>query len=112
MRKTLLLLFISWLFAGCSLVQTGSVSRAYETYQEQDYERTLELISLAQKVHDLPPELNAELGHLKAQTYAQMGMTEKADNLFRHLGEHYRDTEYGYLAYERLQNSKPTDNAE
>lgn len=107
MKKVFLLLLVGSIITGCSgLIQTGSVSQAYESYQEQDYPRTLQLISLAQKVNDISPELNAELNYLKAQTYAQLGMVEKSDNLFRYLGEQHKNTEYGYLAYEKILKSK------
>ena len=64
------------------------------------------MISLAQKVNDMSPELSAELNYLKAQTYDKLGMAEKSDNLYRYLGEQHKDTEYGYLAYQKISNSK------
>ena len=107
MKKIFLFLLIVSL-AACGTVQTGAVSRAYEKYESKDYERALELISFAQKVDDLPPELNAELTYLKAQTFEQMGMKEKSDNLLLHLAEQYRNTEYGSLVNKKL-NSTATD---
>lgn len=107
MKKILSLLLVTVFFTGCAgMVQTGSVSRAYESYDEQDYQKTLEMISFAQKVHDMTPELAAELNYLKAQTYAQLGMTKESDNLFRYLGEQHKNTEYGYLAHEKIRGTK------
>lgn len=104
MKKIFLFLFISSFIAACSAVQTGSLSRAYETYEEKDYQRTLELISFAQNVNDTSSELSAELSYLKAQTYAQLGMKEQSDNLFRHLAEQHKNTEYGYLAHKKIKD--------
>lgn len=107
MKKIVLIAFASVLFSGCSgMIQTGAVSRAYEAYEAQDYKRTLELISFAQKVEGITPSLEAELTYLKAQTYSKQGKEEKAQRLFRFLAKELKNTEYGYLAYEKMKNSK------
>jgi len=101
--KTILLVLATVFITGCSgLIQTGSVTRAYESYAMKDYPRTLEMIALAQNVDNLNPELNAELLFLKAETYAQLGKTRESENLFRSLAKNHGTTEYGFLAHEKL----------
>ena len=109
MKSIALILCAATIMTGCGAIQTGSVSRAYETYENQDYQRTLDLISFAQKVNELPSELSAELNYLKAKTYAQQGDTEKSNSLFRYLAEHHRDTAFGYLAYKEAETSNNSD---
>lgn len=95
-----LLLFV----AGCTgLLQTGSISKAYETYENENYAKTLKLITQAENVSDVTPELRAELTYLKAQTYWQLGQRKKAGTLFKYLKDQHKDSQYGYLAAERLE---------
>jgi len=98
MMKMILLFLLGAFISACGSVQTGAVSRAYEKYEEKDYERAIELITFAQNVDDPSSELHAELSYLKALSYEQLGQREKADNLFRHIAKNYESTEYGSLA--------------
>ncbi len=92
------------LVVGCAgLVQTGSLSGAYESYENKDYEETLKLIRLAENITEINPELKAELTYLKAQTYEEMGENETAETLYQFLKEHHNDSQYGHLAAKRLE---------
>ena len=91
------------LVAGCAgLIQTGSISKAYESYENEKYTKTLRLITQAESISDVTPELRAELTYLEARTYWQLGEKGKADTLFQYLKDQHKDSQYGYLAAERL----------
>lgn len=88
---------------GCSgVIQIGSVSEAYKSYDRQKYEKTLTLISRAESIGATTPGLEAKLTYLKAQTYEQMGEAETAETLYEYLRDQHSDSQYGYLAAQRL----------
>ncbi len=96
---------LALLVTGCAtLAQTGSIEKAYEQYEAQEYEATLELIIRAEHVKETNPETKAELTYLKAQTYEKMGQKEKAITLYEYLKEQHADSQYGYLANKKLGN--------
>ncbi|MEM7194652.1 MAG: hypothetical protein AAF402_06860 [Pseudomonadota bacterium] len=108
--KTFFIIAVAVLVTGCSgLIQTGTVSRAYESFSEKDYTTALEMISLAQKVQQMTPELEAELSFLKGRTYAALGEDEKSEEIFRALVATHQNTEHGYLASERLAQAAQDD---
>lgn len=92
------------LIAGCTgLAQTGSISKAYETYERGNYVQTLKLITRAEYISMATPELKAELTYLRAQTYHKLSQNEKAYTLFEYLRDQHEDSQYGYLAAKRLE---------
>lgn len=92
------------LIAGCGgLMQTGSISKAYKTYELGHYAQTLKLITQAEYISMATPELRAELTYLRAQTYRKMSEDEKANTLFEYLRDQREDSQYGYLAAKRLE---------
>lgn len=103
MKKVVLVGLILSL-AGCaSLAQTGSVSKAYETYERGRYAKTLKLITQAENFSTVTPELRAELTYLRAQTYRKLSQNEKAYTLFEYLKDQHKDSQYGYLAAKHLE---------
>ena len=104
--KTFLLAGTLLFTAGCTgLMQTGSISKAYETYENGNYAKTLKLITQAENISDVSPALRAELTYLRAQTFRQLGQTEEANTLFEYLKDQHKDTQYGYLAAQQLGQS-------
>lgn len=102
MKKTLIFSFVV-LVTGCtSFAQTASIEKAYEQYETQDYEDTLELIIRAENVKETTSEMKAELTYLKAQTYEKLGQPEKAATLYEYLKDQHADSQYGYLAIKKL----------
>lgn len=102
MKKIILASSLLFL-AGCAgVIQMGSVSDAYKSYERQKYEKTLKLISQAESIRPTTRDLKAELTYLKAQTYEGMGDAEKAETLYEYLRDQHGDSQYGYLANERL----------
>jgi len=101
--KKLIVAIFALLIAGCSsMIQKGSISKAYETFQDQHYDETLKYIARAETVDELNPEKKAELTYLKAETYEKMGENEKAKALYQYLKDQYKDSQYGYLAAKKL----------
>lgn len=97
--KKIALIGMMVFLAGCTgLMQTGSISKAYEAYENQEYASTLKLITQAENISKVTPELKAELTHLKAHTFSKLGQNEKATTLFEYLKDQHKDSQYGYLA--------------
>jgi len=92
------------LMSGCAgLAQTGSVTKAYDRYEHGAYEATLSLITRAEALGTVTPELKAELTYLRAMTYGELGRKADAYTLFEYLKEQHEDSQYGYLAAMRLE---------
>ena len=90
--------------AGCAgLAQTGSITKAYETYENGHYAKTLKLITQAENFSTVSPEFKAELTYLRAQTYRKLSQNEKAYTLFEYLKDQHKDSQYGYLAAKHLE---------
>ena len=104
--KKIFLASLVLLVTGCaSVLQTASISQAYENYEDKDYEETLKLISQAESISKTTPELKAELTYLKAQTYEEMGQYETAETLYEYLKDQHKDSQYGYLAAKWLEKN-------
>ena len=104
MKKAVLLSMVLSLTGCATVLRTGSISEAYKNYEAQKYEDTLRLIRQANSVEATGPETRAELTYLKAQTYEKMGQIEKATTLYEYLKEQRADSQYGYLAKQKLLN--------
>ena len=102
MQKVILLAFTILIAACAGTIQSASISEAYKKYELEDYEQTLELITQAENIRATTPEMKAELTYLKAQVLENMGQQKIADTLYQYLAEEHQDSQYGYLARERL----------
>ncbi|MEE4190459.1 MAG: hypothetical protein V2I66_02710 [Halieaceae bacterium] len=102
LRKPLLLMLGLQLVACTSLIQSTSLTDAYKMYERGDYERTLALIARAETVTEPTPDMLAELTYLKAQTHERLGHAATAQSLYSYLAEQHSQTQYGYLASQRL----------
>jgi len=88
-----------------SMIQSTSISKAYQEYGLQEYERTLELITRAENVKETTREMKAELTYLKAQAHESSGRQQIANTLYEYLAEEHRHSQYGYLANRKLGSS-------
>lgn len=102
MKKILLLALTFSLTACASTIQSTSLSEAYKKYEQQEFERTLILITRAENAKDTTPEMKAELTYLKAQTFEKLGRQKIANILYEYLVEEHKNSQYGYLASEKL----------
>ena len=96
-----------FLIAGCAnTIQTASIVEAYKEFDAEDYEETLELITLAENANPTTQEMKAELTYLKAQTYEKLGNRKKSSTLYEYLKEEHADSQYGYFAIQKLKEGK------
>lgn len=103
---TIALLAVALTLGACSsLIQTASISKAYKHYERQQYDRTLELISQAENAESMSDETKAELTYLKAMTYQGLGDDETANTLYEYLVQQHSDSQYGYRAVKKLNES-------
>jgi len=102
--RTLFILFSAIFISACAgVIQTASISEAYKKYDDQQYTRTLELISRAENAKSITDETKAELTFLKANTYESLGQTYKAVALYNYLEEQHTKSQYSYLASKKLE---------
>ena len=102
MQKVLLLALTLFVAACAGTIQSASLSEAYKKYELQEFERTLELITMAENVKETTPEMKAELTYLKAQAHESLGQQKIAITLYEYLAEEHKDSQYGYLASKKL----------
>lgn len=105
--KALLACSVLLATACANTIQSTSVSEAYRAYERQEYGRTLALITRAENVNATPRELKAELTYLKALAHGQLDQKEVALALYHYLAEQHKDSQYGYLAVQRLGKNRP-----
>lgn len=101
-QKVLLLVSTLFLASCSSMIQSTSVTAAHKKYELQKFERTLELITRAENARATTPEMKAELTYLKARSHEGLGEQEIANTLYKYLAEQHRDSQYGYLASNKL----------
>ena len=102
--KQIVIVSLVFLFVGCAnTIQTASIVEAYKEFDAEDYEETLELITLAENAQAMTPEMRAKLTYLKAQSYEKLGDRSKASTLYEYLKEEHADSQYGYFASKRLE---------
>lgn len=101
-QKILLVTLALFVSACASTIQSTSLSEAYKKYELQEFERTLELITRAENVKETTPEMKAELTYLKAQVHENLGQHAIANTLYEYLSQEHKDSQYGYLASEKL----------
>lgn len=101
--KALFLISLTMLVTGCaSTIQSASVSEAYKKFEKKEYKHTMELINRAENSKHTPPEMKAELTYLKAQTYEKLGQKNVAKILYEYLVEEHGNSQYAYLAADKL----------
>ena len=101
--QKILLLTLTLFVAGCAgTIQSASLSEAYKKYELEEFDRTLELITRAENVKEPHREMKAELTFLKAQTHESLGQEEIAHALYEYLAQEHKDSQYGYLASNKL----------
>ncbi|MEM6775884.1 MAG: hypothetical protein AAF933_13090 [Pseudomonadota bacterium] len=105
-RKLVLLAFLMNTAACASLIQSTSLADAYKAYEREDFERTLELISRSENIADPSREMKAELTYLKANAHERLGEEAVANTLYAYLAAEHGDSQYGYLASEKLEPSR------
>ena len=104
MKKVLVLSLVIVLSACASQVQKGAITLAYSNFEDRDYEDTLIYINQAENAKETSAELKAELTYLKARTYEKMGKYSDAKALYGYLVEQHPQSQYSYLAKEKLEN--------
>ena len=76
--------------------------RGVQKFDQEEYHRTLELITRAENASETSPEMKAELIYLKARTHERLGQQKIAATLYEFLAKEHNDSQYGYLAIEKL----------
>ena len=106
MKNLVKLLAVSTLLlvlAACAgTMQTASVLEAYKHFENKEYDKTLVLIKLAENSQEASKEKKAELTYLKAEAYSKLGQSDTAETLYKYLAEQHSDSQYGYLASQKL----------
>jgi outer membrane protein assembly factor BamD (BamD/ComL family) len=101
--RVIFLLLISITISGCAgMAQQGALSRAYSNFQDGDYEDVIELTSNAERYQEPTHQMKAEIIYLKALALEKLGREKEAQGLFKYLSQEFIDTQYGFMAKEKL----------
>jgi len=104
--KTGIIVFVAVLFinlCGCStMAQRGALSRAYSNYEDGDYEDVLAFTSQAEKYQEPSHEMKAEIIYLKGLALEKLERNGEAQGIFKYLSEKFSDTQYGFMAKEKI----------
>lgn len=101
--KLIPLFLLVTLISGCAgIAQKGALNSAYSNFEDGDYEDVIQLTSQADNFKEPTHEMKAEIIYLRALALEKLGREDEATGLFTYLSEDYKDTQYGYMAIEKL----------
>ncbi len=91
------------LFSGCATaIQGGSMTYAYSAVKAGRYHDALAWLSEAEKHGVLTPDLDAEIGFLRARSYDGLQRTPEAIGGYKHVIATFPHRVYTFQAKERL----------
>ena len=102
MKYIIVLLIVVFLNGCAGMAQIGSIRNAYDKFHAGEFEEVIQLTSQAEYFQDPTHEMKAEIVYLRALTFEKMGRNEEAAGLFTYLSEDFHDTQYGYMATQKL----------
>lgn len=88
---------------GCAgTAQRGAMLRAHSGIGEKDYEFSLKRLSDAERYVAPEPELQAEISYLKGLCFEGLYKSPEAKAMYKFVTDKFPDSQYSYLARERL----------
>ncbi|WP_419175379.1 hypothetical protein [Desulfosediminicola sp.] len=101
--RIVFLLFVSITISGCTgMAQKGALSRAYSNFEDGDYEDVVELTNRAENYQEPTHQMKSEIIYLKALALEKLGRDSEAHGLFKYLSQEFNDTQYGFMAKEKI----------
>ncbi len=88
--------------SGCVTAQRGTVMRAEAAMADGKYDVALRRLGFAESYSQTPPVVGAQLHYLKGICYENLHQPGEAKAMFKFVADHFPDTDYGYLAKEKL----------
>jgi hypothetical protein len=88
--------------SGCVTAQRGTVLRAEAAMADDKYDVALRRLNLAESYSQTPPVVGAQLHYLKGICYENLHQPGEAKAMFKFVADHFPDTDYGYLAKEKI----------
>jgi len=76
--------------------------RAQNGIKDGDYEFSLRRLSEAEKYTIPKPDVLAEIAYLKGVCYEGLHKPDEARAMFKYVADHFANTDYGYMAKEKL----------
>lgn len=101
----ILCLAIEMFCSGCAFVQQGAIERAQDGIKKKNYVFALERLKEAESYTTPTPAVGAQIDYMKGVCYEEMDSPDEANAMFKFVADRYPDTEYGYMAKEKLTNS-------
>lgn len=83
-------------------IHVASVAEAYKHYEKSEYDKTVELISMAESTGKMTDSQKVQLIYLKALAYEKLGEDDVASSLFAYITQQHAGSQYAYLAQARL----------
>ena len=87
---------------GCASAQRGTIMRAQAAIDDSKYQVALNRLSYAESCAKPEPIVAARLYYMKGICYQGLHKPDEAKAMFKFVIDRYPDTDYGYMAKEKL----------
>lgn len=87
---------------GCATAQRGAIMRAQSAIDDGKYQVALKRLSEGESYTKPTPAVGSQLYYMKGLCYEGLHKPDEAKAMFKYVVDHYPDTDYGYIAKEKL----------
>ncbi|MGJ8694532.1 MAG: tetratricopeptide repeat protein [Thalassotalea sp.] len=88
---------------GCSATaKNGGLSRVIANYDDGDYQESIYIANRIMRTHEYDQSSKAMILYYKALSLAALNRQSEATGIYRFLEKNYPETEYGFIAIEKL----------
>lgn len=99
MFTRILILCLCFSLTACgSMAKNGAQSRAFNNYQEGEYQDTIDIVERALRSYEYSDEDKARLLYLKALSYDRLGDSKTAFVTLTYIVFKFPETEFGFRA--------------
>lgn len=104
-KRILVLLTLATFLSGCAnFANTATLTKARQQANNQAYPEALKLVAQSEGMRGIPTEGRLSMVFLKAEIHERQGDRDTAVALYLFLCERHTDSQYGYLARQKLRS--------
>jgi outer membrane protein assembly factor BamD (BamD/ComL family) len=89
---------------GCATAQRGAIMRAQSAMDDGKYVVALKRLSQGESYTKPTPVVGSQMYYMKGVCYEGLHKTNEAQAMFKYVVDHFPDTDYGYMAKEKIAN--------